>query len=59
MNFKARMGRDLRSCQFIASDKTNLMKKVHFFLKKGFPSYSIFYSLRGVGYLIAIVINFV
>ena len=38
------------SCTLIASDKSNLLKKVHFFLKSGFKVI-VFYILLEIGYL--------
>ena len=38
------------SCTLIASDKSNLLKKVHFFLKSGFQVI-VFYILLEIGYL--------
>ena len=52
------MDRDLKSCQEIASDISNLLKKVHFLLKSGFQV-TAFFILLEVGYLATIVVNFV
>ena len=46
------------SCQVIASDKSNLLRKVDFPLKSGFLVIAFFILLK-VGYLVIIVLNFV
>ena len=50
--------RDLKSCQVVASDKSNLLRKVDFLLKSGFQVIE-FFILLGVGYLVIIDVNFV
>ena len=50
--------KDLKSCQLIASDKSNLLRKVCFLLKSGSPVIG-FSILLEVGYLDAIVLNLV
>ena len=50
------MDMDLKSCQVIASDKSNLQRQVDFFLKNSFQV-NIF-VLLDVGYLVTIVVNF-
>ena len=42
--------RDLKSCQLIASDKSNLLRKVDFLLESRFQVIAFFISLE-VGYL--------
>ena len=49
---------DLKSCQVIAYDDSNLLIKVDFLLKIGFQVIVFFIPL-GVGYLVIIVVNFV
>ena len=49
------MDRDLKSCQLIASDKTNFMRKVHFPLKSGFRVLTFFILLE-VGYFDTIAV---
>ena len=49
---------DLKICQVLASDKSNLVRKVDFFLKNGFQVIA-FSILLEVGYLVIIVVNFV
>ena len=49
---------DLKSCQVVASDKSNLLRKVDFLLKNGFQVIAFFIHLE-VGYLAIIVVNFV
>ena len=49
---------DLKSCQLTASDKSNLLRKVQFLLKSGFQVIAFFILLE-VGYLVAIIVNFV
>ena len=49
---------DLKSCQLTASDKSNLLRKVQFLLKRGFQVIAFFILLE-VGYLVAIIVNFV
>ena len=44
------MDRDLKSCQLIASDKSEILRKVHFLLKSGFQVIT-FFSLLEVGYM--------
>ena len=39
---------DLKSCQIIASDKSNLLRKSCLSSEKWFPSYNIFYSFGGM-----------
>ena len=48
----------MKSCQVIASDKSNLLRKVDFLLKIGFQVIAFFLSLE-VQYLAIIVVNFV
>ena len=48
----------LKVLQLIASDKSNLLRKVHFFLKRVFQVIAFFVILK-VGYLIKIVMKFV
>ena len=48
---------DLKSCQVIASDKSNLLEKIDFLLKSGFQVIAFFILLE-VGCLAIIVINF-
>ena len=48
----------LESCQVIASDKSNLLRKVEFLLKSGFQTIVFFIPLE-VGFLVIIVVNFV
>ena len=48
----------MKSCQVIASDKSNLLRKVDFLLKIGFQVIAFFLSLE-VKYLAIIVVNFV
>ena len=52
------MERDLKSYQIIASDKSNLLRKVHFLLKSVFQV-TVYFILWEVGYFITTVINFV
>ena len=47
---------DLKSCQVIASDKSNLLRKVDFLLKSGFQVIEFFTPLE-VGSLLFIVVN--
>ena len=49
---------DLKTCQVLASDKSNLVRKVDFFLKNDFQVMA-FSILLEVGYLVIIVVNFV
>ena len=49
---------DLKSCQLIASHKSNLLRKVHFLLKSVFKVIA-FFIIFEVGYLVIIVVNFV
>ena len=55
---KSRSNKDLKSCQVIASDKSNLMRKVDFLLKSSFQVIAFFMSLE-VGCLVIIVVNFI
>ena len=48
----------LKSCQVIASDKSNLLWRVDFLLKSGFQVIAVFLHLE-VRYLVIIVVNFV
>ena len=48
----------LKVLQLIASDKSNLLRKVHFLLKSVFQVIGFFVILK-VGYLVKIVIRFV
>ena len=48
----------MKSCQVIASDKSNLFKKVGVLLKSGFQVIAFCIILK-VAYLVIIVINFV
>ena len=50
------MDRDLKSCQLIASDKSNLLRKVHFLLNTGFQVI-VFFILLEVGHLATIVVK--
>ena len=50
--------KDLKSCQVIGSNKSNLLRKVDFLLKSSFQVIAFFISLE-VGYLVKIVLNFV
>ena len=54
---KKKTTKHLKSCQSIASDKSNLLGRVYFLLKSGFPVKGFFILLK-VEYLVAIV-NFV
>ena len=54
---KRKTTKHLKSCQSIASDKSNLLGRVYFLLKSGFPVKGFFILLK-VEYLVAIV-NFV
>ena len=47
---------DLKSCQVIATDKSNLLRKVDFLLKSGFEVVACFILLK-VGSLVTIVVN--
>ena len=49
---------DLKSCQLIAFDKSNLQRIAHFLPKSDFHIVAIFILLE-VGYLVTIVMNFV
>ena len=53
-----RRDRDLKICQVIASDKSNLLRTADFLLKCGFQV-KAFFILSEVGYLVIIVVNFV
>ena len=44
---------DLKICQVITSDKSNLLRKVDFFLKSGFQAIALFIPLK-LGYLVEI-----
>ena len=63
MYYKSRRERDLKTCQFIASNKSNLMSKLRFRLKVVsklfllFPKH--FFILLEVGYLAKIVVHVV
>ena len=54
----SRRDRDLKSCQHIASNKSNLLKKVLFLLKSGFQVISQIFILLEVGHRVTIVVNF-
>ena len=45
--FSQNSGSDLKSCQLIASDKSNLLKKIHFHPKSGFQVVAFFYLFGG------------
>ena len=45
-------------CQVIASNKSNLLRKIDFPLKSGFQVLAFFIPLE-IGYLVIIVVNFV
>ena len=49
---------DLKSCQLIAFDKSNVQRIAHFLPKSDFHVVAIFILLE-VGYLVTIVMNFV
>ena len=49
---------DLKVCQVIASDKSNLLRQVYLFLKSDFQVTAFFIPLK-VGYSVIIVVNFV
>ena len=51
--------RDLKSCQWIASDKSNLLRKVYFLLKHCFQVTAFLEFFGRVGYLITIAVIFV
>ena len=51
-------GQGFESCQVIASNKSDLLRKVDFFLKNGFQVIA-FSILLEVGHLAIIVVNFV
>ena len=55
---KATKDRDLKSCQTIASDKSNFLIKAYSFLKIRFQVIA-FLILIEVRYLVTIVVNFV
>ena len=57
-DIKAAGTKILKVLQLIASDKSNLLRKVHFFLKRVFQVIAFFVILK-VGYLIKIVMKFV
>ena len=49
---------ELKVCQVIASDKSNLLRQVYLFLKSDFQVTAFFIPLK-VGYSVIIVVNFV
>ena len=55
---QSRRDRDLKSCQLITFDNSDLLTKVHFLLKSGFQVI-IFFILLEVGYFVTIVVSFV
>ena len=48
----------MKSCQVIASNKSNLLRKVDFFPKSGFQVIGFFIPLE-VGYLAILDVNFI
>ena len=52
------LGQEFESCQLIASDKSNLLRKVLFLLKSGFQVMAFFF-LSEVGYIVTIVFHLV
>ena len=58
VGFKFAATQGFKSCQVIASDKSNLLRKVDFLLKSCFQVIAFLIPLE-IGYLVIIVVNFV